>query len=132
MSAKANASEAWFKKADGDLFAAKAIQNESSSSSPHWDMVLFHAHQSIEKHLKGLLAARMQSIPKTHDLPSLVQSCSQFMPQLLGLEPDCDLVNRLYLSSRYPGMKDVSQQDAERGIQVALAIKETVLRSVQK
>jgi HEPN domain-containing protein len=131
MSAKANASAAWFKKAEGDLFAANAIRENSEPDSPHWDMVLFHAHQSIEKYLKGSLAANLASIPKTHDLPSLVRLCSQFVPDLLTLEADCDLVNRQYLSSRYPGMKDVSQFEAQRAIQLALAAKKTVLRSLQ-
>ena len=131
MSAKPNASPAWFKKADGDLFAASAIEDNSDPDSPHWDMVSFHAHQAIEKYLKGCLAANLVSIPRTHDLPSLLRLCSPFAAELLAMERDCDLVNQLYLSSRYPGMRDVTQVEAGRALQVAVAIKEAVLRGLQ-
>ena len=128
MSAQPNASSEWFKKAEGDLFGAHTIQKNSEPSSPHWDLVLFLAHQAIEKYLKGCLAARRTLIPRIHDLPALIRLCSPFMPELLPLESDCDDVDRLYLSARYPGMKDILESQANKAIELALRVKELALR----
>lgn len=131
MSSQPNASATWFKKADGDLFAATIIQRSSDPQGPHWDIVLFHAHQAIEKYLKGCLAAKLILIPKTHDLPGLLRLCLQFVPELLALEVRCDLVNRLYIGSRYPGIGDIAEHDGQQAVEIALAVKQAVLRKLK-
>jgi HEPN domain-containing protein len=131
MSNQPNASATWFHKADGDLFAATTVQKNSDPQSPHWDIVLFHAHQAIEKYLKGCLAAKLVLIPKTHDLPGLLRLCLQFVPELLALEPKCDVVNRLYIGSRYPGIRDITEPDARDAIESALAVRKSVLGRLQ-
>lgn|SRR6185312_13188818 len=131
MSNQPNASATWFKKADGDLFAATTIQRNTEPHDPHWDIVLFHAHQAIEKYLKGCLAAQLIAIPKTHDLPGLLSICLPFFPELLALQTRCDLVNRMYIGSRYPGIRDIAERDGEEAVEIALAVKQAVLRKLQ-
>jgi HEPN domain-containing protein len=131
MSNQPNAAATWFNKANGDLFAATIIQQNSDAKDPHWDIVLFHAHQAIEKYLKGCLAAKLISIPKTHDLPGLLRLCLEFIPELLALETKCDLVNRLYIGSRYPGIRDIAEKDAREAVKIAIALKNAVLGRLQ-
>lgn len=105
------------------MFGAQTIQKSFEPTSPHWDLVLFLAHQATEKYLKGFLAAKALSIPRIHDLPALMQRCLAFLPELASLESDFDEISRLYPSSRYPGMKDVQEPQALRAIEVALLVK---------
>lgn len=102
MSAQPNASSAWFKKAEGDLFGADAIQKSSDPSSPHWDLVLFLAHQSVEKYLKGSLATQQIPIPRTHDLPGLFPSGAVALG--IGLRLSAQAVHQRAISrnERYP------------------------------
>jgi|SRR5579859_6236145 len=128
MSAQPNASSAWFKKAEGALFGADAIYKSSSSSSPHWDLVLFLAHEAIEKYLKGCLTAQRIAIPKTHDLLALLQLCAPLLPELLQLEADLDEADRLYVSSRYPGMRDISESHANKAMETARRVESVALQ----
>ena len=127
MNVRANAAFEWFKKGDGDLFVANTVTANIDPKSPHWDIVLFHAHQAIEKYLKGCLAAQLAEIPRTHDLPGLLKLCSIGLPGLLPYEHHCNAVNRLYVSSRYPGMKEVDKSEATKAAETALEIK-TMIR----
>lgn len=117
-----------FKKAEGDLFGAQTIQKNSDPSSPHWDLVLFLAHQATEKYLKGCLATQRISIPRIHDLSALLRLCSLFLSELLPLESDCDVVGPVVHQRPLSGMKDIVESQARKAVEVAFRVKELALR----
>lgn len=85
----------WFQRAENDLLN---IENNLKSQRIPWDTVVFHAHQAIEKFLKGLLVANGAIPQRSHDLVELLQACTQFAPAVLSFEQDCRLLNRLYVA----------------------------------
>ena len=55
--------------ADGDLRTAR-ILNASEDAEALAHIIAFHAHQSAEKYLKGLLVVYGEDPPRTHALPT--------------------------------------------------------------
>lgn len=76
-----NAAE-WFQRADNDLLN---IENNLKSQKIPWDTIVFHAHQAIEKYLKGLLVANGAVPQRSHDLIELIRATSGFAQALLPL-----------------------------------------------
>ncbi|MEL6350782.1 MAG: HEPN domain-containing protein [Cyanobacteria bacterium J06627_28] len=63
---------AWFRKAEKDISALKALMKAPDL----FDAATFHAQQAAEKYLKGYLAFRgVTNIPKTHNLVALNKLC---------------------------------------------------------
>lgn len=64
----------------------------------------FHAYQSAEKYLKGLLVASEEEPPRIHALPGLLRQAVAFIPDLDGQElRDAAInLNGYYIPSRYP------------------------------
>ena len=116
----------WFQRADSDLLN---IENNLKSPTVPWDTVAFHAHQAIEKYLKGLLVANGATPRRTHDLVELVAECSQYARELLPFEQDCRLITRLYVACRYPEANAPGELDARKSFNVAAQIKQIVLKS---
>ena len=116
----------WFQRADCDLLN---IENNLASRVVPWATVVFHAHEGIEKYLKGLLVANGAMPRKTHDLVELIRECKQFAPELLQFEQDCRLLNRLYIACRYPEATAPGESDARRSFEVATKVKAIILRN---
>ena len=68
----------WFAKAESDLANARAVL---ATPGPY-DTACFHCQQAVEKCMKGLLSARGQSFPFTHDLRRLASLCDAIDPSL--------------------------------------------------
>ena len=116
----------WFQRAENDLLN---IENNLKSQRIPWDTVVFHAHQAIEKFLKGLLVANGAIPQRSHDLVELLQACTQFAPAVLSFEQDCRLLNRLYVACRYPEANTPQEAEALNSFQVAIRLKEVVLKN---
>ncbi len=55
----------WVRKAEEDFCVAR--RELRARKNPSYDAVCFHAQQSVEKLMKGLLIQRGKVPPKTHD-----------------------------------------------------------------
>lgn len=71
MQSDSNNFEDWFTKAENDLRAGQGILYYYEE--PPTDTVCYHAHQTVEKSLKGYLIFKTSSIPWVHDLVELVK-----------------------------------------------------------
>lgn len=88
----------WLQKADEDLgFAASIIED-----SPFYAQICFHLQQAAEKYLKAVIVAEDLEFQKIHDLVALLKSCLSRRPELISLMPQCKLLNRFYIDTRYP------------------------------
>jgi HEPN domain-containing protein len=88
----------WLQKADEDLgFAASIIED-----SPFYAQICFHFQQAAEKYLKAVVVADDLEFQKIHDLVTLLKSCLDRRPELVRLMPECKLLSRFYIDTRYP------------------------------
>jgi HEPN domain-containing protein len=93
--------EEWFKQADYDIKTAEAM-----FAARKYVYVVFMAHLSIEKALKGLYQKKLGTIPpKVHNLLYLIEAVGLTLPDdlyqlVFGL-------NRASIPTRYP--EDLSQ-----------------------
>lgn len=92
-----NAVNKWFVFADEDWLMAKRAME-----SGIWNQVCFHAHQCVEKLLKGISSESKKRIIKTHSLPELLNTAVAFRPELKEVEDDCIKLDRYYIPTRYP------------------------------
>lgn len=122
-------SERWFKTAEQDLNAAKALK-----TSGHYSQASFLAQQAAEKAVKALWFAQ-DADPWGHSVQKLLND----LPRLQGLANDTKLLrkaaklDRLYIPTRYPnGIPDLTPgetyaiEDADEAIDDASSIVESV------
>ncbi len=88
----------WLQKADEDLAFAESIIEDS----PFYAQICFHFQQSAEKYLKAIIVADDLEFLKVHDLVALLKICLKDRPELSALMPDCKLLSRFYIDTRYP------------------------------
>lgn len=94
---------AWRSLADGDLRTARILsEREDAGTLAH--VIAFHAHQSAEKYLKGLLAANGEDPPRIHVLPELFRRAIACVSDLdsQDLREAATNLNNYYIPSRYP------------------------------
>lgn len=125
---------AWRSFADGDLQTARILaEREDVNVLAH--VVAFHAHQSAEKYLKGLLALhRRVEPPKIHNLRLLLTRATEHASGLRSpeLEDATNGLDQFYIPSRYPaevGGPDgpITTEDAAE----ALSWAETIAAAVR-
>ena len=88
----------WIKKAEEDYqFAASVLED-----STFYAQICFHFQQAAEKYLKTVIVAEDLEFQKVHDLVVLLKSCLSRKPELIRLMPECKLLNRFYIDTRYP------------------------------
>ncbi len=74
---------AWVQRAEEDFAEARYALRRKT---PVTYIVCFHAQQCAEKYLKALLISQNAVFPKTHDLQTLSDLCTQ-QSILLGIDP---------------------------------------------
>jgi HEPN domain-containing protein len=114
----------WLQKADEDLgFAASIIED-----SPFYAQICFHFQQAAEKYLKAIIVAEDLEFQKIHDLVILLKTCLGRRPELTSLMPECKLLNRFYIDTRYPvhWPTEYSKEKALQAHAAAVAIRDTV------
>lgn len=90
--------EEWIARAEHDLEAAQLLLDHKA----HADIVLFHAHQAVERYLKAFLLHHGWKLRKIHDLETLITDA---MDVESAFETYLDLGRRLtafYYTERYP------------------------------
>ncbi|TVR08943.1 MAG: HEPN domain-containing protein [Phormidium sp. GEM2.Bin31] len=116
--------ENWLMFAREDLQMANlAIQNQI------YNQACFHAQQCAEKALKALISHSGNTPPKIHRLVDLVNLLNPNPLDTINL--DVQLLDRFYLSTRYPGTVPNSEdlaafEDAQECIRIATQVLETV------
>ena len=95
---------AWQGLADQDLCAARILSRyEDVEAMTH--IIAFHAHQSAEKYLKGLLVRHERKEPHSiHNLRLLLTRVAQYESELETpvLEDAANSLDQFYIPSRYP------------------------------
>ena len=85
-------------------------------------IICYHCQQSAEKCLKGLLALKNQTPPKTHDLPFLIDTCKHFFPEIMTVSTQCAALNPFSSQPRYPRELLITERDMQAAIQNAKAV----------
>ncbi len=114
----------WLDKAEKDF--ATARRELAALEEPNYDAVCFHAQQSVEKLMKGLLI-HLKVIPtKTHDLAYLNQLLSPVCPAWDWHVEDLRFLTRAAMAFRYPG-EAATREDAEQAFAMASRIRDKLL-----
>ena len=82
----------------------------------------FHAQQCAEKYLKALLVAAGVTFLKTHDLVHLRALCLQAGISVPVDEDALDVLSRLAVHTRYPGIS-LSLEEAQEGLKTAQVVR---------
>lgn len=90
--------EEWTAKADEDFNFASSVITDST----FYGQICFHYQQAAEKYLKTFVVANELPFEKVHDLLALLNICCKKEPSLSAIKDDCTLLNRFYISTRYP------------------------------
>ncbi len=98
-----------------------------------YNQACFHAHQAIEKALKGLLEAQGQVPPRTHKLVDLVRQIPQ--GKWGDLESQLLRMDRFYIPTRYPDALPGMLPEGwpgEKDAREALELAREVLRRIME
>ena len=130
MPTRASQPEAWFQKAEHDRATIRAVV---AGDPPLWDIATFHAQQAAEKYLKGFIVARSGTVPKIHDLTTLLTLCCEYDSTFIALEEGSRTLTRLGWVSRYPESNDdTSEAEGRRAIELADEVCSAVRERVPK
>lgn len=87
----------WLIFAEENLASARLLLANTLFNS-----CLQNIQQSVEKHLKALLVERAVAVRKTHSINELTSALAQLGVSVGLAETDCDLLDTIYLPSKYP------------------------------
>jgi len=116
--ANKKAVQAWFEKANEDLFAAKWLHDSKNPKA--FLPTAFHCQQVVEKALKGFLTFHGKKFEKTHDIQEILGFVIGIDPTLEAfLKPTVELTPYA-VAFRYPDAlkKDLTFDDIERFIAI--------------
>lgn len=115
----------WLQQARNDLRDARVLAEAGSHAS-----ACFHAQQTAEKALQGVLIAKGEQAPRVHAVSELMSRVSRHveLPEELSVATALD---GYYVPTRYPdmmpeGVPDDTYQEADSS--AAMQFAETVLR----
>ena len=102
------ATRAWLEFAHRDLEAARLLADNEYLSNA----VLFHSQQCVEKCLKALLEENGIPVPHVHSVVRLNALLEEGRKLSISLDEDeLDLVDAVYIDSRYPTALDCCRLD---------------------
>lgn len=87
----------WYEFAHDDLVVAMA-----SFEKEIYNLACFHAHQGVEKMLKGYLASKGKDVPKTHFIGVLLKLCAEIDKEFNEIAEACIKLDDYYIPTRYP------------------------------
>jgi len=115
----------WLNKAKHDLNAAEVLHKSEIES---FEITSFHAQQAAEKFIKAILVRHQVEFPKTHDIAKLRNLILKIDKVLFEKLEPADILTPYGVEFRYPGdLPDLTQQQAENALQVALQMKQIIL-----
>lgn len=117
----------WLGRADEDIEVAEILLREGMIFSA----VCFHAQQAAEKSLKAFLAFHEQEVRKVHQLDVLIEYCKKIDSSFEELRDDAKVLNRFYVTTRYPAdVPDFTKQDAQGALEAAKRMNTVVLKKI--
>lgn len=118
---------AWLTYAGENLAAAEILLKQGL-----YNPCLQNVQQCVEKTLKALLFEKTHSQRKTHSIAELARFLNQHQITLKLTEDDCDLLDSIYLPSKYPlgGVLPHFEPDASLCRQ-CLSLAETLIIQVK-
>jgi len=109
----------WLTYADDDLRFAHIGLALPGEQHPPYHLVAYHAQQCAEKYLKAYLVCHGVDFPRTHNISTLLELCSDHAEWPLTLR-DAEELTDYAVATRYPGeAAGVTAQDAQRAIENA-------------
>ncbi len=115
----------WIAKAEQDYQTILILSRQRKKILP--DIMCYHAHQCVEKYLKGLLAKHTGKVPKTHNLIFLADELISCEPELESTKDILRNLNRYAVELRYPG-ESATKQEAKSAVKQIKQIRK-ILRS---
>ena len=114
----------WFNKAKNDFRYAEVGLRESYV----FPQVAFLAQQVAEKYLKGFLVLQGVKPPRIHDLPKLLNQCTEKEPSLIDIVEQCEYLTQFSVTGRYPdsNVPDPNREDIQKAFDVAQEVKERI------
>ncbi|MGD9200253.1 MAG: HEPN domain-containing protein [Chitinispirillia bacterium] len=120
----------WLHKAQNDLITAVRIIQYPDGPT---DTACFHAQQTIEKALKGLLTYHGIPFPRIHHLVRLMDLSLPYCNQLDTFRESCALISNYAIEIRYPGdCVDPERKDTEEAILIAQKILGLIENIIKK
>jgi HEPN domain-containing protein len=120
--------EKWFHFAHEDFRMAELALKEGM-----YNQVCFHAQQSVEKVLKGLITHQGNIHPQTHKLADLLSALSP--SPLDDLRDEILVLDRFYIPTRYPDALPGSLAEglpSDKDAKEALESARMILKKVEK
>jgi len=118
----------WLTYAEDNLKAAKLLLQQNL-----YNPCLQNIQQSIEKSLKALLLEKAGSYRQTHAITELVQMLLTVGVTIHISEDDCDLLDAIYLPSKYPLGGVLPDFDPDQDLcERCLLLAETVIDQVEQ
>jgi HEPN domain-containing protein len=115
----------WILKAEEDFLAATALNRRRKK--PLLNIVCFHVQQMVEKYLKTRLEEAGLNIPKTHDLPHLLNLAVPEEPLWVSYHGAFSLLVSYAVQTRYPG-NSVTKNDARHAVKHGCAFRKEARR----
>jgi HEPN domain-containing protein len=99
----------WVRKAEGDFVAVRKLVR---GSEPAYDATCFHCQQGTEKYLKAILEELDHTMPRTHNLVTLLALLLPHHGSLGRLRRGLHFLTRFAVDTRYPGDDATKRQAA--------------------
>jgi HEPN domain-containing protein len=116
----------WLAYADDDLRFAQIGLRLPGEQRPPYHLVAYHAQQCAEKYLKAYLVCLGVDFPRTHNISTLLELCSDHAQWPLTLR-DAEELTDYAVATRYPGeAAGVTAHDAQRAIELAERVRTQV------
>lgn len=122
--------ELWLQYADENLKSA-GILLDSGLYNPS----LQNSQQAVEKYLKALLIEKAAGLTRTHSIRELSGLVSDLGAQLTMSDDDIDLLDSIYLPSKYPAFSVLprfmpDQSICKHTLEIAQFVRQEVLAAL--
>ncbi len=104
-----NETRAWMDYAEENLSVAELVLSHG-----HFNACLYNTQQAVEKFLKAVIVERELELARTHNIVQLRNILSRADIETELSEEDCDLLDAVYMPSRYPEFGVVPDQPSGR------------------
>jgi HEPN domain-containing protein len=122
----------WLAYADDDLRFAHIGLALPGEQRPPYHLVAYHAQQCAEKYLKAYLVCLSVDFPRTHNISTLLELCSDYAQWPLTLR-DAEELTDYAVATRYPGeAAGVTAHDAQRAIENAERVRSRVRAALRE
>jgi len=112
----------WFHFADLDLSSAEYLQGMCPQPL---EIICYHCEQSAEKYLKGFLIYKdIVEPPKTHNLETLCEMCSEYDERFQEIKRVCNVLTRYGVQPRYPHEMEIQEYDMQKALEYSRQIRD--------